>query len=98
MARDRASRDGGFGQRVERDVVRIRKRRLVADDRTDADALLDVEAAALDDAFLERIRLAARILKIQVGVIGAVLENSRQHALQLRLVQPKRVEQQLPWR
>ena len=62
--------------------------------RAYADALLDIEATALDDAFFKRKRLAARILKIQIGVIGAVLKNRRQHAMQLRLVQSEWVEQQ----
>ena len=94
MARDRARRDRRFGQRLERDVVGIRKRGLVADDGAHADALFDVKAAALDDAFFKRKRLAARVLKVQVGVIGSVLENGRQYALQLRLVQAEWVEQQ----
>ena len=63
-------------------------------ERAHADALLDVEAAALDDAFLERKRLAAGVLEIQVGVIGAVLEDCRQHLLQAALVEFVRVEQQ----
>ncbi len=95
MTRDRARRDRRLGQRLERNVIRIRKGGLVADDRAHTDALLNIETAALDDAFLERKRFAARILKVQIGVIGTVLKNCRQHALQLRFVQPERVKQQL---
>ncbi len=95
VARDRARRHRRLVQRVERDVVRVGERGPVADDRAHAHALFDVEAAALDDAFLERIRLRARVLEVQVGVVGTVLEDRRQRALQLRFVQPVRVEQHL---
>jgi hypothetical protein len=85
----------GFVQRVERDVVGVGECGLVVDHRAHAHALLDVEAAALDDAFLERERLGTRVLEVQVGVVRAVLEDRSQRPLQLRLVEPVRVEQQL---
>ena len=94
LTRNRSRRQRRFGQRCRRDVVRIRESGPIARNRAHADALFDVEAAALDNAFFERKRLVARVLEVQVGVIGAVLEDCREHLLQAALVEFVRVEQQ----
>ena len=50
---------------------RNRRTRSSRRDRAHADALVDVEAAGLDDAFLQAPALAARVLEIEVGVVDA---------------------------
>ena len=69
---DRAHRLGGVDQGRFGDVVGVRERGLLARDRAHADALVDAEAAALDDAFLEAPAFAARVLEVQIGVVDAV--------------------------
>ena len=75
---DRAHRARGVLQRRVGDVVAVGKRRLLAGHRAHADALVDREAAALDDAFFQAPAFVARALEIQVGVVDAVLGDRRQ--------------------
>src|SRR5204862_6051745 len=56
---------------------------LLARHRAHADALLDVEAARLDDAFRERPALVARVLEVEVGVIDLAADHRAEHALEL---------------
>src|SRR5690606_12940143 len=92
-ARDRAGRTGGLEQGVEADGIRIRERGLVADDGAHPDALVDRIAARLDDAFLEAPAFAAGVLEVQVGVVDTVVENLGERTLQVRFVEPGRLEQ-----
>jgi hypothetical protein len=66
---DRAHGARRVEQRGLGDVVGIGEGRLLAADRAHADALVDAEAAGLDDAFLEAPALAAGVLEVQVGVV-----------------------------
>src|SRR5205085_3773619 len=59
-----------------------------------ADALVDAEAAALDDAFLEAPALAARVLEIQVRIVDAVGGNGLQRTRERRVGEAERLEQQ----
>src|SRR5207249_3761970 len=82
----RGNRAGGLRgvlQGVEADLVGVSEGRLLARDRAYADALLDVEAARLDDAFLEAPALEARVLEIQIGVIDLARAESAEHPLEL---------------
>ena len=80
---DRARRPCRAQQRRHADVVGIGERRLLAADGAHADALVDVEAAGLDDALLQAPGLGARVLEIEVGVIDAVAEHLAEHAGEL---------------
>src|SRR5690606_37370787 len=83
----------GLEQGVEADGIRIRERGLVADDGAHPDALVDRIAARLDDAFLEAPAFAAGVLEVQVGVVDTVVENLGERTLQVRFVEPGRLEQ-----
>ena len=74
----RAHRARGIEQRGFGDVVGIGERRLLASHGAHAHALVDAEAAALDDAFFQAPALVARGLEVQVGVVDAVLADGRQ--------------------
>src|SRR5205085_6229405 len=52
-------------------------------DGAHAHALLDVEAARLDDAFLEAPALVARVLEIQVGVVDLAGGEGAEHPPEL---------------
>ncbi len=94
LARNRARGDRRFVQRIDRNVIRVGECGLVAGHGAHADALFDVEAAALDDAFFQRERFAARVLEVKVGEVGTMLEDRREHFLQAGFVESVRVEQQ----
>jgi len=82
-------------QRRQADVVGIGKRGLLPAHRAHPDALVDVEAAGLDDAFLQTPRLAARVLEIEVSVVHLVREDLAEHGLQLPGIKGIRSEQDL---
>src|SRR5207244_10176408 len=87
---------GGLGsvlQRVEADLVGIGERGLLAGDGAHADALLDIEAAGLDDAFLEAPALGARVLEVEVGVIDLARGERAEDALELARLQVEGREQ-----
>ena len=66
---DGARGTGGDLEALERHVVGVRVALALARDRAHAQSLLDVTAAGLDDAFLERDRVAERVLEVQVRVV-----------------------------
>jgi hypothetical protein len=70
-----ASSSAGFG-----DVVAVGEGRLLAGHCAHAHALVDAEAAALDDAFFQAPALVAGDLEVQVGVVDAVLADHAQCA------------------
>src|SRR5204862_6780564 len=70
-------------QRIEADFVGVGEGGFLAGDGAHADALLDVEAAGLDDPFLEAPALGARVLEIKVGVIDAARGERAEDALEL---------------
>src|SRR5690606_9282149 len=59
-----------------------------------ADALVDAEAAALDDAFLEAPAFVPRDLEVQVAIVDLVAADRAQRLLQRRLVEPTGLEQE----
>ena len=83
----------GVAQGARTDVVGVGERGLFAGDGAHADALVDVEAARLDDAFIEAPRLGARILEIEVGVIDLVRQDLAEGARQVALAQRERGEE-----
>ncbi len=90
---DRARGFGRAFQRVQADVVGIGERSLLAADRAHTDALVDIEAAGLDDAFLQRPAFRAAVLEIQVGVVEAVRQHAGEHLLDVPGLQRVRREQ-----
>jgi hypothetical protein len=70
---DRAHGARRVDQRGLGEVVGIGEGGLLAGHRAHAHALVDAEAAALDDAFFQAPALVARGLEVQVGVVDAVL-------------------------
>jgi hypothetical protein len=82
-------------QRLQADVVGVGEGGLLAADGAHADALLDVEAARLDDAFFQAPGLGTRVLEIQVGVIDVVPEQLAEDALELVRRQSVRAQQGL---
>src|SRR6185295_17978543 len=66
---DRPGRLRRVLQRGETDFIGIGERGLLARNRAHADALLDREAARLDDTLLEAPALGTGVLEIQVGVV-----------------------------
>jgi hypothetical protein len=73
-ARAARPRDGAHGaRRVQQrglgDVVGIGESGLLAAHRAHADALVDAEAAGLDDALFQAPAFAARVLEVEVGVV-----------------------------
>ena len=91
--RDRSHRARRVEQRRLGDVVGVGERGLLAGDRAHADALVDAEAAALDDAFLEAPAFAPRVLEVEIGVVDAVRRDRRQRARQLAFIEAERLEQ-----
>ncbi|MNN04396.1 hypothetical protein D3C81_1171210 [compost metagenome] len=84
-AGDRARRADGLAQGVLLDAVAVGKAGLLAGLGAHADALVEVEAAFLDDAVLEHPRLGHLALEVQVGGIDAgpgQLAEQRRQALQ----------------
>ena len=67
---------------------------LLAGHGAHAHALVDAEAAALDDAFLQAPALAARVLEVEVGVVDAVRGDGLQRGAQRALRSGRRAEQQ----
>src|SRR4029078_627229 len=67
--------------------------RLFTRDGTHTDALLDVEAAGLDDALLEAPALVALVLEIEVGVVDFARGERAEHALELARLEVERREQ-----
>ena len=88
--RDRARRLGRVLQRVEADLVGVGEGGLLARDRAHADALLDVEAAGLDDALLQAPALVARVLEVEVGVVDLARGERAEHALELAAARGRR--------
>jgi hypothetical protein len=82
LARDGARRVGGRFECRYADVIRVGECGLFAAHRAYAHALVDVEAAGLDHAFLEAPALGARILEVQVGIVHAVAHDLAEHARQ----------------
>ncbi len=80
-------------QGVEADLVGVGERRLLARDGAHAHALLDVEAARLDDAFLEAPAFGARVLEVKVGVIDFAHGERAEDAFKLARLQFERREQ-----
>ncbi len=86
---------GGVEQRGFGDVVGVGEGGFLAGDGAHAHALVDAEAAGLDDALFEAPAFAARVLEVQVGVVDAVLRDDAQGVQQGRFVQTIRREQQV---
>src|SRR6185369_3690239 len=57
-------------------------------------ALVDAEAARLDDAFLEAPAFAARVLEVQVRVVHRMRGDLGQRAAEVGFVQAERLQQQ----
>ena len=91
---DRAHGARRVHQRRLGDVVGIGEGGLLAGDGAHAHALVDAEAAALDDAFLEAPAFAARVLEVEVGVVDPVRGDRRQRAGQGRFAEAEGLEQQ----
>src|SRR2546425_10517149 len=66
---NRARRSRGILQRAEADFIGIGESGPLARNGPHPHPLLDVEAARLDDAFLQAPALEARVLEIEIGVI-----------------------------
>jgi hypothetical protein len=86
---------GGILERLQADVVGVGKGRLLAGDGAHTDTLLDVEAARLDDAFLQAPGLGAVILEIKVGVVELVAVELAEDLVEILEVQVVGLEQQL---
>ena len=84
----------GVEQRVLAQVVGIGEGRLLAGHGAHAHALVDAEAAALDDAFLQAPALVARGLEVEVGVVDAVFADGRQRPRQRGLGDAERFQHQ----
>ena len=81
--RDRTGSPRGFQQLRQHDLVGIGETGFLAADRPHAHALLDRVAAVLDDALLQRPRLAARMLEIQIGGVDPRPHQLAEHALEV---------------
>jgi hypothetical protein len=92
-ARDGARGGGGVEQGGLRDVVGIGEGGLVAGHGAHADALVDREAAALDDALFQAPAFALGELEIQVGVVDLVREHRPERGDQLAFVEAERRQQ-----
>ena len=86
-AGDRARRMRRLEQRRQHDLVRIGEARLLAGERAHADAVVDAVRAVLDDAVLERPRLLADQLEVDVGVVHRVAHDVAEHARDAVLVE-----------
>ena len=95
LAADRAGRQRRLVERRERDVVGVRERLLLAAHGANADATVDAERPGLDDALLEAPALDARILEIEVGEIHVMRVDRREDAREVRVVEPRRVKQEV---
>jgi len=93
LARDCARRLRRAGERVKADVVGVGERGFLAGDSAHAYALVDVEAARLDDSLLQTPRLAAAVLEIEIGIVDAVRHDLPEHRLQALVVQRIRRQQ-----
>jgi len=91
---DRAHGPRGVHQRSFGDVVRVGERSFLAGHRAHAHALVDAEAAALDDAFFKAPAFAARVLEVQVGIVDAVRGDGGERLAQGRISQAEGFEQQ----
>src|SRR5262249_43444535 len=92
---NRAHGARGVLQRVEADLVGGGEGGLLARYGAHADALLDVEAARLDDALFQAPALEARVLEVEVGEIDAVRAEDAEHALEFAFLEIERFEQRL---
>ena len=92
---DAANRARGVEQRGLGDVVGVGKSGLLACHRPHANALVDREAAALDDALFQAPALVAGDLEVQVGIVDAVFADHAERGSELGLVQTEGIDQQL---
>jgi len=86
LAANRARGARRLLQSRQTDVVRIGKSGFLAADRAYTDALVDVEAARFNDAFIQTPRFAARVLKIQIGIVEIVIEHGAEHAIETGVI------------
>ena len=91
---DRPHSIGGIAKRPRTDVVGVGEGGLLAGEGAHADALVDVEAARLDDALVEAPRLGTRILEIEVGIIDLMRQDLAEGARQVALGQREGRQQQ----
>ena len=82
-ARDGPRAAGGFEQRGQVDRIGVGKPAAGADHRPDADALVDVEPAGLDDAVLQTPGLGLAILEIQIAEIDRPGHQPAEHAIEV---------------
>ena len=78
---------GGIAERARTDVVGIGEGGLLAGQGAHADALVDVEAAGLDDTLVETPCLGTGILEIQVGIVDLMRQDLAEGARQVALAQ-----------
>ena len=96
--RDGAHRHRGVHQGRFGDVVRVGKGGFLARNSPHTHALVDAEAASLDDAFFQAPALGAGVLKVQVGVVHLVRLDGGQRPTQVGFVQTEGLEQEGPGR
>ncbi len=92
---DGAHGAGGIEQGRFRDVVGVGEGGFLAGDGAHAHALVDAEAAGLDDALLQAPAFAARVLEVEVSIVDPVVGDDPQGFEQGGLVQLVRRKQQL---
>ena len=93
LAGDRTRRLRRRRQCRQADVVRVSECSFFTGERPHADALVDIKAAGLDDAFLETPALAAAVLKIQIGVVDFMRENLSEDLRKRAVVERIRCQQ-----
>jgi hypothetical protein len=84
----------GVQQRFDAEVVAVGEGRLLAGHGAHAHALVDAEAAALDDAFFQAPAFVARGLEVQVGVVDAVFADGGQRLRQAGFGQAEGLQHQ----
>ena len=87
--RARGVEQGRFGQ-----VVGIGKGRLLAGHGAHAHALVDAEAAGLDDPFLQTPALGTGILEIEIGIIHPTRDHPAKDALEALCIETEGLEQE----
>ncbi|MDR6138758.1 hypothetical protein QE438_002062 [Pseudoxanthomonas sp. SORGH_AS 997] len=92
---DGPGRAGRLEQRRQLHRIGVGEAGPVAADRAQADALGTAVARLLDDAILERPGLAARLLEIEVGLIGGRRQQTREDPIQPVQGQAGRCQQAL---
>ena len=93
--RDGAHRARGIEQAGPGDVVGVGKGGFLATDCAHTDPLVDAKGARFDNALFQAPAFAARVLKVQIGIVGAARADLGQSPAQMAALKPKRREQEL---